>query len=738
MDRAGGQAFAARVRQDRVLADALRQATHELGAFLSVVYLIDADAGDLVATAVGGEPPFVFTIPQRIPRDSPLVSAAVPRTGDPIGSALPILTGGEERALRLIPYPHSFVTAPLMGESRVIGILTALWSPPRPYDMPHLLNLMSHLAEQTVESLIDGRSSESMRPASGPAPTVIPLASGKTAASKAPRHGSGWPTWGVPELGGSPALTQMYQLHMLSEALNQASGIEEVMRAADDWIVRPFGGQTLVVAIADQGRLRVVGQRRATGLAKAIHRQHLDSAIPSANVLRTGQPLYLSDARTVSDLFPQADIGDLQAMAVLPVTAGDRVVGSCLLGFDHARVFETDEQVLLLMMTGNLAVALERERLSEAGRCLADALQRKLLPRSIPALSQVVTTARYLPPPASAGMGGDWYDVIPLPGKLVGLVVGDVQGHGVDSAVIMGQLRSGLRAYAAEGHDAATVMARSSELLAELEADIYATCCFVRFDPELETADIASAGHPAPLLRTPDGELILPPVPSNPPLAVISNHRYATTEIPVPAGSLLMLYTDGIAREPDGDPISAASELLQAMEGVERKSLEGLADEAVDQAARSARRDDDMVLLLALYEGGPLGPMPRGDQMWIARHDIGSVRAARRFVRGYLEQRHLAHLSDDLEVITSEAVTNALIHADSEVEVRLREYPDRVHLEVRDTDATPPVPTSVTQSDEANAVAEHGRGMGIMEWLSSAWGSSPNGRGKTVWVDVSK
>ena len=146
---------------------------------------------------------------------------------------------------------------------------------------------------------------------------------------------------------------------------------------------------------------------------------------------------------------------------------------------------------------------------------------------------------------------------------------------------------------------------------------------------------------------------------------------------------------------------------------MERRSLDGLADmimQGVVDTNCSARPFDDVVLLLALFEGDPSTPLPRVDRLSINRHDIQGVKAARRFVRGFLRRRGLSRLVDDMEVISSEAVTNALIHADSEVEVRLREYPDRVHLEVRDTDAKPPIPTSVTSSPATNEIAEHGRG----------------------------
>jgi serine phosphatase RsbU (regulator of sigma subunit)/anti-sigma regulatory factor (Ser/Thr protein kinase) len=534
----------------------------------------------------------------------------------------------------------------------------------------------------------------------------------------------------------------MYHFHKLSARLNRASGIEGVVCAASELIMRPFGANALALVVGQAGRLRVVGHDGSARLARSIHGCRLDRKAPTADVLGTNKPLFLPDRDAVLRLYPDTEVTDQEALAVVPVAGSGHILGCLVLGFDTARDFPAEEQTLLLMMSAHLAVAMERESLTEAEHTLIDALQRKLLPRTLPEWSELVATARYQSPPTASEMGGDWYDVIALPGRQVGLVVGDVEGHSADSAVIMGQLRSSLHAYAAEGHDPADVLARSSTLLAELDTELYATCCFVRVDLEFGVAEVALAGHPAPLLRTPNGTIVSVEAPANVPLAVMpGEHAYATVETAIAPDTLLMLYTDGLACEPHGDPSVDARRLLESVEGVERRSLDGLADmimQGVVDTECSARPFDDIVLLLALFEGNPSTPLPRVDRMSITRHDIQGVKAARRFVRGFLRRRGLSCLVDDMEVISSEAVTNALIHADSEVEVRLREYPDRVHLEVRDTDAKPPIPTSVTSSPATNQIAEHGRGMAIVDWLATTWGSSPNGRGKTVWADVAK
>ena len=161
-----------------------------------------------------------------------------------------------------------------------------------------------------------------------------------------------------------------------------------------------------------------------------------------------------------------------------------------------------------------------------------------------------------------------------------------------------------------------------------------------------------------------------------------------------------------------------------------------MADRLIAEEAGPHQRRDDAVLLLARYEGAGVEGVTRTGSLHIQRRDLHGVKAARSFVEQRLRSWGLAEMSDDLELMVSEIVTNAIIHAGSDVDVRLRAYTDRVRLEVRDSDSNPPVPSPLSLSEEGNAEAEHGRGLLIVEALAGLWNSSPNGRGKTVSLDV--
>ncbi|MET8538413.1 SpoIIE family protein phosphatase [Streptomyces sp. NPDC005065] len=723
-----------------LLAEVLRRMASDFGADVAVVYLAtqDDDGTYLTVLAVGGAPPAVFTVPEVVSCDCPLATAAAYRTGRAAASDGASVICREERMLQLTPYPYSVVAVPLIAGDEKLGVLTGIWIPPsQPSESGRLQDQVTTLAQPLAAALANrDRGTLPTRPIRSP--SIIPYFE-----SQGGGEGTVTPEmkrrWGLPSIPGSSALSQMYQVHRLSADLNRASGVADVMRAAHERIMVPFGAETFIAAVANEGRFRVVGYNGPAEMVQRLHNAPLDQNTPITDVLATGNPLFFPDREAMLAAYPDAEGAGIQACAVLPLVGSGNFRGIFLLGFKTARRIEAQEQTILLMMAAQLTVTMERCQLNEAEHALAEALQKRLLPRSLPELPEVVITARYLSTSSPSGIGGDWYDVIPLSGGRTGLVIGDVEGHSIDSTVIMGQLRSGLRAYAAEGHEPADVLSRSSELLAELDTDLFATCCFARLDPEGGVLEIALAGHPVPLLRCPEAGIVEVDAPTNLPLGVEPGYVYRSTEVTIRPETLLMLYTDGIVHSDTGDPVSDAHELLASAHDIESRSLHKVADFIATSSSKNpARRQDDMALLFALYEGNPLGSIRRVDRMALQRHDIQGVQSSRRFVRRYLLRRDLERLTDDFEVMTSEIVTNALIHADSDVEIWLREYPDRIHFEARDTGVKPPVPTSITDSDEFNAEAEHGRGLSIVNILSSAWGTSPHGRGKTVWFDVPK
>ncbi|MFB7778685.1 SpoIIE family protein phosphatase [Streptomyces bauhiniae] len=720
--------------QQALLSETFHRMSSDLGADVSALYVaVHSDSTSLTALAAGGALPLVFSIPETVPCAGPHVSAVAYRTGATTVMDIALPQQSEEHLPDFMPYPRLVVSVPLLIQNRKLGVLTGIWVPPnKPDEIESVRDAMESLGCDLISRVDDRYDVPKMPPH---APIIFPFFAGHFEGTSLSDR-----AWGAPSVPGSAAMSQMYQVHRFSAELNRASGVKDLMQAIRDRVETPLGAENCAAVVSSEGRLRVVGFNGSAGLMKMLHNAPVNHHSLLTDLLISGRPIFLSSRKAVGDMFPTAKDIDLESCAVLPLIGSGSFRGVLILGFRRERRIESHEQTLLMMMAAHLAVAMERCQLSEAEHALTSALQRKLLPPTLPDLPEAVLTARYLSASSPAGMGGDWYDVIPLPGNRTGLVIGDVQGHDIDSTVIMGQIRSGLRAYATEGHDPTDVLGRSSALLAELDTELYATCCFVCLDPEEGVLEIALAGHPAPLLRCPQGSVVEVDAPANLPLGVAPGHSYLSSEVAVNPGTLVMLYTDGIATAAsDADPTIAARSLLDSARNIDSESIHGVADFIVANFSQHPGLcSDDMALLLALYEGNSFGAMRRVDRMTLQRHDVRDVRTARKFVRDYLVERGLSSLVENLEIMASELVTNALIHADTDVEVSIREYPDHIHFEARDTGVKPPIPAPITTSYEANATAEHGRGLNIVDVLSSAWGTSPHGKGKAVWFDVLK
>jgi anti-sigma regulatory factor (Ser/Thr protein kinase) len=221
--------------------------------------------------------------------------------------------------------------------------------------------------------------------------------------------------------------------------------------------------------------------------------------------------------------------------------------------------------------------------------------------------------------------------------------------------------------------------------------------------------------------------------PANVPLGVPPPAAYRGREHTLDAGSVLMLYSNGLIGRTAPDPVAGARSLLSRGRATDA-NLERLAERLVAGVVADRPRDD--AVLLARYEGAAGDRPPRTGQLHIQRHDLRGVRGARGFVHDRLCSWGLDAITDDLELAASEIVTNALVHAGSDVDVRLWAFTDHVRLEVRDSDSDPPVPSAPSLSEEGKSQAEHGRGLFLVDAVAGDWNSSPNGRGRTVWLEL--
>jgi GAF domain-containing protein/anti-sigma regulatory factor (Ser/Thr protein kinase) len=719
-----------------VLHDAVREAIQQLNAVAAAVYLLDKDHTELQVAMIGGSPPSFVTLPGRMTLDAPYASARALASGKPAVVVDPDPASPDQQ--HVPPYPYITLSVPVAAAGRRFGALTVLrletYGNFRAEERTDLQQIGEELATALAELAGTGAAVTA-----GPTPMLVPA--GPEADTSVCTPG-----WGVSGVPGSAGTSLMYPLRRLADLLNQATTMDYIVGAAQYCVMSPFQARALVLASASEGRLWVLGHSGASsGMVRNLHGAGLDTRTPAAEAL-LGRPLFISAGRSTATDSDWPDDAS-QAEAYLPLVPGrhttdlqfagrGKIVGVCCLSFPRSRAFPPEERAVLSMMAGLLGAAVERVELSAKQRAVAEHLQQRLLPPTLPELPRLTTTARYRPATVTSKVGGDWYDVIKLPGERMVLVVGDVEGHAIESAAVMGQVRTAVAAYAKEGHRPAAVIDRTDRLLAELGTDLLVTCCVVALDTADGTIEVALAGHPEPLVQRPDGSIGPLEAPANVPLGVAMPDAYRGREHTLEPGSLLMLYSNGLVDCNTAGPGDSAQVLLRSCSREAGADLEQLADHLIADVLRPQQRRDDAVLLLARYERAIGEDAPRTGSLQIQQRDLHGVKAARSFVDDRLNAWGLAEMSDALQLIASEIVTNALIHAGSDVDVRLRAFADHVRLEVRDSDSNPPVPSPLALSEEENAKAEHGRGLLIVQALSGSWNSSPNGRGKTVSVEV--
>jgi len=395
--------------------------------------------------------------------------------------------------------------------------------------------------------------------------------------------------------------------------------------------------------------------------------------------------------------------------------------------------FEHDDVLLAEEFTARAAVSLDNARRYTRERTTALALQRSLLPQRLPEQSAVEVASRYLPASAHAGVGGDWFDVIPLSGARVALVVGDVVGHGIHASATMGRLRTAVRTLADVDLPPDELLTRLDDLVSRLAAeadadngddadnDVGATCLYAVYDPVSRRCSLARAGHPLPVLVTPDGAVGFLDLPAGPPLG-LGGLPFESTEIELTAGSILALYTDGLI-ESRGYDIDLGLERLRRALTHPEPSLETTCDNVLKDVLPD-RPADDVALLVARTHAL--------DDDRVATWDLPADPAIVADTRKQVARRLAGWGLDDAAFITglvvSELVTNAIRHARSPIQLRL--IRDRTLIcEVSDGSSTAP------HLRRARAFDEGGRGLLLVSQLTQRWGTRQTPHGKTIWAE---
>ncbi|WP_315973453.1 SpoIIE family protein phosphatase [Streptomyces somaliensis] len=427
---------------------------------------------------------------------------------------------------------------------------------------------------------------------------------------------------------------------------------------------------------------------------------------------------------------------DAHSLMVVPLSARGAVLGVVSLWRAYRPdPFEEDDLTLAAEFAARAAVCIDNARRYTQQRTAALSLQRSLLPADVPDHPAVEVAHRYLPAGGATEVGGDWFDVIPLSGSRVALVVGDVVGHGVPAAATMGRLRTAVHTLAGLDLEPDEVLSQLDDLVGRIAGEqegtgplggeqiVGASCLYAVYDPVSRRCSLARAGHPPPVVVTPDGRAALAALPAGPPLG-LGGLPFENAEFELPEGSLLALYTDGLIESGRRDVEEGLGLLYEVLGGPE-DDLDALCAE-VTRTVMPEHPTDDVAVLLARTR------VLSDDRVatWTLRAGPTAAQQARRLTAARLAEWGLDDLVLTTELIVSELVTNAYRYASGPVQLRLIRDSSLI-CEVSDGSTTAPHLRRARSTDEG------GRGLFLVAQLTERWGARYTRDGKTVWTEQS-
>ncbi len=414
------------------------------------------------------------------------------------------------------------------------------------------------------------------------------------------------------------------RLTLLAEAgelLGESLDYEATLRKVADLAVRSLADWCSVDMVDDERGLRNVAVAHVDPEKVALARELQERFPPDpqaptgvANVIRTGRAELYRDipeglleaaARSEEELRVTRDLGLVSAL-IVPLRARERTLGAItFIAAESGRHYEDADLRLAEDLAYRAALAIDNARLYERERGIAETLQRSLLPDRLPELPGISLGAGYVPAESELEVGGDWYDVIPLGGARVGVVIGDVVGHGIRAATVMGQVRSALRAYALEGHRPSEVIERLNGMLAAGGPhSMVGTLLLLVYDPAAGTVRYASAGHLPPLVLSPAGEHRYLDGGRTTPLGVRSTVPLREGEAKLERGSTVLLYTDGLV-ERRGEALDRGLARLATLAADSAGSAQDVCDRVLERLQRDGPVVDDMALIVAQAAEAP-------------------------------------------------------------------------------------------------------------------------------------
>ncbi|MGI5196465.1 SpoIIE family protein phosphatase [Streptomyces sp. CA-288835] len=427
----------------------------------------------------------------------------------------------------------------------------------------------------------------------------------------------------------------------------------------------------------------------------------------------------------------------MHSMLTVPLRARGVVMGvASFWRADRPEPFDQEDLSFAEELVARAAVSIDNARRYTREHDMAVTLQRSLLPRALPDQSALEVAYRYLPAQAArGGVGGDWFDVIPLPGARVALVVGDVVGHGLHAAATMGRLRTAVHNFSTLDLPPDELLWHMDELVTRIDQDesedgdaeegapvTGATCLYAVYDPASGVCTVSRAGHVEPAVVRPDGSVEFLSVPGGPPLGLGSGLPFEATTVRLSEDSRLVLYTDGLVEGRRRDIDEGLELLRHALTGPGR-TPEETCDAALEALLPDRPRDD---IALVVARTRTLGADRTA--AWEVPADLSAVARVRAAATRTLEEWGLSEEAFTTELILSELVTNALRHATAPIRIRL--IRDRALIcEVSDASSTAPHLRRAATTDEG------GRGLFLVSQFAERWGTRYTGGGKVIWTE---
>ncbi|MER7575341.1 SpoIIE family protein phosphatase [Streptomyces sp. NPDC126514] len=552
------------------------------------------------------------------------------------------------------------------------------------------------------------------------------------------------------------------RLQLVNEAGMRIGTTLDVTRTAQELadVCVPALGDFVSVDLLDpeeEGTAPPAPVTAPVGLRRAAHRS-ISPGSPEAVVEPGRLELYpaespqaasLEAGRTVVASVPSGDLDawlawdrkrsarvrehGIHSMMSVPIRARGVTLGVAVLTrFRRPDPFTPDDVLLAEEITARAALCVDNARRYSRERETALTLQRSLLPRELPRTPAVDAASRYLPA-ARSGVGGDWFDVIPLSGMRVALCVGDVVGQGVQASATMGRLRTAVRTLADIDLAPDELLTHLDDLVVRLSeeaggegspGEVGATCLYAVYDPVSRRCTLARAGHPAPVLVPPSGAPRAVDLPAGPPLG-LGGLPFEPAELDLPEGTVLGFFTDGLLENPERDVDAGHALLLDALTGAD-DSLDDICDRVLRTLLPPGGVSDDVALLLARTRGLPASQVAT----WDIPADPALVAPIRKQVVDQLGSWQLSEASFTAELVVSELVTNAIRYGSQPIRLRLIHDAATLICEVSDSSHTAP------HLRRAKTWDEGGRGLLLVAQLTQRWGSRHTAQGKTIWADI--